>query len=120
MTILHVEDCESIRELFAALLGAEHDLIGVETLDEALRVIAGGVDLVLCDGTFPLRAHRPAAPHWREVVEAARERATPVIIISGDALIVEEAQSLNVAALRKPVAMDELQTLVRLALRRAA
>lgn len=108
--ILYVEDNDYIRESFAELLStAERRIVGVADSAGARQVLSEqSIDLLLTDISLPDGSGLDVA---REAL--ARNPGLPVIVCSGHD-IREVASSLGPTAhaLRKPVELDELETLI--------
>jgi DNA-binding response OmpR family regulator len=110
--VLVVDDEAGVRESIRMVLRGECEVLGVESVDEALRALdASPVDLVLLDLVMP---GRDGFALLEEL--ARRRRAPPVIVLTATRAAGAEGRALALGAIdciRKPFEVDALRARVR-------
>jgi len=115
MRILLVEDYPGIRESLARYLRLRnHHVTAVATALEAtdlLALPAANLDAVITDGNLPYLVGRPAEPVGIEVaLVASTDPGLPVLLWSGDDVLVQRAKALGIpAALKGSRAFTEIE-----------
>ena len=116
MNILVIEDNKDVGRILRILL-AEWDhtsgrnvvarVVLVENLAGAIEHL-GEADVIVCDGEFPLTPDTGAAENWALVSYRASALGIPVIVYSGNPVVVHKAQACGLVAFGKPAPVQEL------------
>jgi len=111
LRILLVEDSPDIAEAIAdslRLVGIEVTVCGTY-VDAAEALENLPIDAVASDGQFPSGiAASTIGPHGIPLLLKAKAKGKAVLLLSGKDSLVEEAKSLGIPALTKPVSREQI------------
>jgi CheY-like chemotaxis protein len=109
MCVLVVDDAPVLRKAIAQLLTLEggHTVREAGTHLEAVALL-DAVDAVATDGFFPYSAGETTGPWGLALARLARARGKPVILVSADDGLVEQAHWEGIRALSKPAGILQL------------
>lgn len=103
MCVLVVDDAPMVRSAIAVMLSLQggHAVREAGTYLEAVALLED-VDAVVTDGFYPYHAGEAAGPCGLALARLARGQGKRVVVVTGDAALIEQARWEGIQALKKP------------------